>query len=65
MRNAATALLVLRVGFSSRAQTHATAAGARYGCIHRSCKVKVKVNFTLEQDTKVYRESRGIVLLFL
>ena len=65
MRTATTALLGLRFCFSSRAQTHATTVGARYGCIHRSCKVKVKVKFTLEQDTKAYRESRGIDLLFL
>jgi len=28
-------------------------------------QIKVKVNFTLEQVTKVQRESRGIALLFL
>jgi hypothetical protein len=28
-------------------------------------KVKVKVNFTLEQATKAQRGSRGIALLFL
>jgi hypothetical protein len=28
-------------------------------------EVKVKVNFTLEQATKVQRGSRGIALLFL
>jgi hypothetical protein len=28
-------------------------------------KVKIKVNFTLEQATKAQRKSRGIALLFL
>ena len=33
--------------------------------IYRKVKVKVKVNFTLEQATKAQKGRRGIVLLFL
>jgi hypothetical protein len=33
--------------------------------VRLACKVKVQVQFTLEQATKAQRESRGIVILFL
>jgi hypothetical protein len=33
--------------------------------IHSSAEVQLKVELTLEQDTKAQRGSRGIVLLFL
>jgi len=32
---------------------------------HKKLKVKVEVNFTLEQATKAKRGSRGIALFFL
>ena len=37
----------------------------RWVRIHLGVKVKVKVNFTLEQATKSQTGSRGIALLFL
>jgi hypothetical protein len=33
--------------------------------LYKKVKVKVKVKFTLEQDTKAQRGSSGIALLFL
>jgi hypothetical protein len=34
-------------------------------CTHLQVKVKIKVNFTLEQATRAQRGSRDIALLFL
>jgi len=39
-------------------------SNVKFGCAD-SKKVKMKVNFTLEQTTKVQRRSRGTALLFL
>ena len=35
------------------------------GLKHPGREVKVKVKFTVEQDTKAQRRSRGIAILFL
>jgi hypothetical protein len=50
---------------SSTCISHKLFVVLSYQCCVSKCKVKEKVNFTLEQATKANRESRSIAIIFI